>query len=202
MSKFFNVISFAAAFGLSTAAFAQETPTTEDTAAPASETGTELSTGEVVPPAEPKAYIREKTGDWSLECYDIGTEVEPCQMFQRLFGSAGNEVANVRIFHLPEGGQALAGALIAVPLETLLTAQLTIQVDDLPAKRYPFSLCDQQGCYARIGFNQLDVDAFQRGNKATVSLVPFVAPNQRIDLTLSLKGFTAGYGKITAVAQP
>ena len=84
-----------------------------------------------------------------------------------------------------------------MPLETLLTGQLTIQINGGQSKRYPFSVCDQQGCYARIGLTEEDVNSYKRGASATVSLVPFVAPDQRVSLDLSLTGFTAGYDLVT-----
>lgn len=147
-------------------------------------------------------YIREVSGDWQLECIRVpeGQE-EPCQMFQPLLDPDGNQVANIRIFRLPAGGEAVAGALIAVPLETLLTAQLTITVDAARPQRYQFSVCDRLGCYARIGFRQAEIDAYKRGAKATLTLVPFVAPDQKVDLPMSLIGFTAAFDK-ASVAQP
>ena len=121
-------------------------------------------------------------------------------MFQALLDDSGNTVANVRIFRLPEGGQAAAGALIAVPLKTLLTAQLTLGIDEGITKRYPFTVCDRLGCYARIGFTNEDITAFKKGAVAKLELVPYVAPDQRLQLSLSLKGFTASFGK-TSIMQ-
>ncbi len=146
------------------------------------------------------AYIRETTGDWQIECIRVpeGQE-EPCQMFQPMIDADGNQVANVRIFRLPEGGEAVAGALVAVPLETLLTAQLTITVDNAKPQRYPFSVCDRLGCYARLGFRKAEVDAYKKGAKATITLVPFVAPDQKVDLDMSLKGFTAAFDKSSVI---
>lgn len=191
MPKFLKSLSIIATLALTGAATAQEA------AQPAEDAG--LSMGQQV---EPEAYIRETTGDWELECYKTGQEEEPCQLLQELYGSGGNQVANIRVFGLPGGGAAVAGAVVAVPLETLLTAQLTIMVDVNAPVRYPFSVCDPLGCYARIGFSQADIDAFKRGNQAIVSLVPFVAPDQRVDLKMSLTGFTDGFSKITAIVQP
>ena len=159
-----------------------------------------LSLGEPAE-AEGQPFIKEEIDDWKLECVKLPDGSEPCQMFQALLDQEDNQVANVRFFRLPEGSRAVAGAVVSVPLETLLTAQLTIQVDDNPAKRYPFSVCDQMGCYARIGFTQEDIDTFKGGKTATVSLVPFVAPDQRVNLDMSLLGFTASYDK-TAVLTP
>lgn len=159
----------------------------------------ELSMGEEV--KEVKPYFREESGDWKLECLSTGQEEEPCQMFQAAFDPDGNQQSNIRLFKLPEGGQAVAGSVIAFPLEILLTAQLTMTVDDGPAKRYPFSVCDPLGCYARVGFTQEDIDAFKRGSNVKFEVVPFVAPNERVVITISLKGFTAGYEKISIIEQ-
>ncbi|MDP5348203.1 MAG: invasion associated locus B family protein, partial [Paracoccaceae bacterium] len=74
---------------------------------------------------------------------------------------------------------------------------LTITVDGAQPKRYPFSVCDRQGCYARIGLTAEDIASYKRGAAATVTLVPFVAPDERVEVKLSLSGFTAGYDKVT-----
>jgi len=177
--------------------------------APAWAQDQQTGTGAGLPVGEPvtqdkvpgQAYIRETNGDWGMEClYVPEGQEEPCQMFQALLDDSGNTVANVRIFRLPEGGQAAAGALIAVPLETLLTAQLTLGIDEGITKRYPFTVCDRLGCYARIGFTNEDITAFKKGAVAKLGLVPYVAPDQRLQLSLSLKGFTASFGK-TSIMQ-
>jgi invasion protein IalB len=76
----------------------------------------------------------------------------------------------------------------------LLTQQITIRVDGGTAKRYPFSFCTTVGCFAQIGFTTSDVAAFRAGNAATVTISPAgAASGTTVDLTASLKGFTAGY---------
>lgn len=190
MPRYLITLPFVALMTLAAPAIAQDTQEEADG----------LSLGEPADAAG-QPYIKEEIDDWSLECARVDEGEEPCQMFQALIDENDNQVANVRFFRLPEGNRAVAGALVSVPLETLLTAQLTIQVDDNPAKRYPFSVCDKMGCYARIGFTDEDIDAFKGGQVATVSLVPFVAPDQRVSLDMSLAGFTASYGK-TSVVQP
>lgn len=159
----------------------------------------DLSMGEEV--NEVKPYFREDSGDWKLECLSTGQDEEPCQLFQAAFDPNGNQLSNMRLFKLPEGGQAVAGSVIAFPLEILLTAQMTMTIDDGTTKRYPFSVCDPLGCYARIGFTQEDIDAFKRGSNVVFEVVPFVAPNERMIVTMSLKGFTAGYEKISIIDQ-
>ena len=99
---------------------------------------------------------------------------------------------------MPEGQQAAAGATVVTPLETLLTAELRLQVDSGQARRYPYSFCSQIGCFARIGFTAAEVDAFKAGNAATVAIVPAAAPGEVVALRLSLSGFTAGWNALQA----
>jgi len=190
MPRYLITLPFVALMALTAPAMAQDTQEAVDG----------LSLGEPAD-ATGQPYIKEEIDDWSLECVRVPEGEEPCQIFQALIDENGNQVANVRFFRLPENDRAEAGALVSVPLETLLTAQLTIKVDDNSAKRYPFSVCDKMGCYARIGFTSEEIAAFKAGQVATVSLVPFVAPDQRVSLDMSLAGFTASYDK-TSVVQP
>jgi invasion protein IalB len=122
---------------------------------------------------------------------------DPCQLYQLLQDSEGNNVAEVSMFALPAGQQAVAGATIVAPLETLLTEQLTISVDGAQPKRYPFTWCAPVGCIARVGFTQAEIDGFKKGAKATIMIVPAGAPNERVNLDLSLKGFTAGFDAVS-----
>jgi invasion protein IalB len=103
------------------------------------------------------------------------------------------------MFRLKDAGKAQAGGTIVVPLETSLPQQLTITVDGGKARRYPYSFCNQVGCFARIGLTAEDVASFKRGNAATMTIVPALAQDQKVELTLSLTGFTAAYDKVSVV---
>lgn len=166
----------------------------QDAEKPAEDSG--LAMGEEVKTTAPQPYFREESGDWKLECLKTGTEQEPCQMFQEAYGADGKPLSNIRLFRLPDGGKAAAGAVIAVPLEVLLPGQLTMYVDEGTSRRYPFSVCDPLGCYARIGFTAEEVAELKKGAQAHFQVVPFVAPNERMTVSFSLKGFTAGFDKI------
>ena len=85
-----------------------------------------------------------------------------------------------------------------VPLETLLTENLLLSVDGGKAKVYPFTFCSTIGCVARIGFTAAEVEQFKKGAKGVVTIVPVVAPDQKVTVELSLKGFTAGYTAVSA----
>ena len=209
MPKLLTTLSMTALLAHSAPVWSQTATTTDTTTQAPADTATQtpaetkpeevLSLGQPADEGPGTVYVKETVDDWQMECVRVAEGEEPCQMFQPLTDTQGNQVANIRVFRLPEAGQAVAGALVSVPLETLLTAQLTITVDAGTAQRYPFSVCDRLGCYARIGFRKADIDAFKRGAKATVTLVPFVAPDQKVELPMSLTGFTAAYDKATVI---
>ena len=138
-------------------------------------------------------YVGAEFTDWILRCIRTEGGNDPCQLYQLLSDQQGNSVAEISVFPLPAGQQAEAGVTIITPLETLLTEQVTMRIDEAQAKRYPFTFCAAVGCVARIGLVPDEVNAFRRGNTAQVRIVPAAAPDQEVILTVSLAGFTAGF---------
>lgn len=205
MLKHLKLIATLALLGTALPTFAQdaevETPVAPvvDEAAPAEEApadpAADLSLGTPVDGeiqvGEP--YIREEFGDWALRCLRAPEGPDPCQLYQLLLDDEENAVAEISLFPLPAGGQAAAGATIVVPLETLLTEQLTISVDGQAPRRYPFTFCNRAGCVSRVGFTADEVNQFKRGARANLRIVPAAAPDQEVVLDISLIGFTAGY---------
>jgi len=173
-----------------------EAPPADTVAPPAND----LSLGETVN-AEPQVgdtYVADVQGDWEIRCVRTEDGQDPCQLYQLLQDENGNSVAEIGMFALPAGQQAAAGATIITPLETLLMQQITIAVDGGAAKRYPFTFCSQVGCFARVGFTADEVAAFKRGRQATMTIFPAAAPDQPVNLAISLSGFTAGYDAVAA----
>jgi invasion protein IalB len=142
-------------------------------------------------------FEREKQGDWSIRCVRVEEGEDPCDLYQLLLDPDGNAVAEISIRPLADGGEAAAGANIVAPLETLLTAGLVLSVDGSAERRYPFSFCNEGGCISRVGLTAEEVEGFRRGNSAQLTLVPAVAPDETVDLTISLSGFTAGYEAVS-----
>ena len=140
-----------------------------------------------------ETYVDEVFTDWERTCMRTPEGDDPCQITQLLNDETGGAVAEIMIFPLPPGQQAAAGATFLAPLETLLTAQLTMRVDGGETRRYPFSFCNAMGCVARIGFTADEIEMFMRGSEAVWTLVPAAAPDQEVEATMSLMGFTAGY---------
>lgn len=206
------VFTLALGLGVSFAALAQETapadpavpavPATDAAAAPPAPAPDDLSLGTTVVPEDGvgSSYTPATFDLWEQRCVRTEDGADPCQLYQLLKDSSGNPVAEITMFTLPEGNAAAAGASIVAPLETLLTANLSIAIDATPAKIYPFSFCTQLGCIARVGFTAEEVAQFKKGAKAKVTIVPAAAPDQKVELDLSLKGFTAGFEAVKLTA--
>lgn len=210
MNRFFTALPLALTLAMGSAAALQaqsnttsEDATTEESTAGPAPLENELSLGEDADrdPDLGKPYTSEVIGAWEMRCIKTEEETDPCQMYQLVNDVDGNPVAEVSLFRLPDGGKAVAGATVVVPLETSLTNQLTISVDGGKGRRYPFAFCNQVGCYVRLGLTAPDITAFKRGNEAVITIVPALAPDQKVPLTLSLEGFTAGYDKVSVIEQ-
>ncbi len=215
MPRLLNVLPLIAALSFGAALNAQETtapeteaepetatqaetePTAEEATNEGSDTASELDMGQEV--VEDPTYIKEVYGDWQLKCFRADDQEDLCQMYQLLREDAGNPVAEFSLFKLPENGQAVAGATIVVPLGTLLTEDLRLSVDGGPAKSFAFAFCSVVGCFARIGFSQADIDAFKRGAEANLQIVAAQVPDQKINIKVSLKGFTAALENVSTV---
>lgn len=187
---------------------AQETATEAPADAPAVVTGDApsadgLSMGAELAPEEGgvgSTYMAAQFELWEQRCIKTEDGSDPCQLYQLLKDAQGGNLAEISLFALPPGGQAAAGATIVVPLETLLTANLTLAIDGGKAKIYPYTFCAQIGCIARVGFTAEEIAQFKKGAKAVLTLVPAVAPDQKVTADISLKGFTAGYDAVAATA--
>lgn len=206
MNKFLTALPLCAALAVFSPAalFAQTTDTaTEEAATPPINVQDQLSLGEdaSVDPEVGKPYTREEIGAWELRCVKAAEGEDPCQMYQLLDDGQGAPVAEVSVFRLAQGGKAVAGATVIVPLETSLPQQMTLAVDGDKARRYPYAFCNPVGCYVRVGLTAADVNAFKRGKEAILTIVPALAPDQKVALKLSLDGFTASYDQVSVLKQ-
>lgn len=185
---------------------AADTAAPEADAAPAEQIGGGLDLGDEVgqTPGQgegPRTYIKETYNDWALQCLEVEDRDDICQMYQLLKDGNGASVAEVSIFKLENGGRAVAGGTFVVPLETLLTQKLSVSVDGGSPRRFDFSFCAPIGCYARVAFTAEDIQRFKAGAKATVTIVPALAPDQKVDVDMSLSGFTAAYDQVSSLSQ-
>lgn len=158
--------------------------------------GTEVATGEELG----STYTAAKFEAWEQRCVRTASGVDPCQLYMLVKDDEGNATAEFTLFGLPvsETNPAAAGGTFIAPLETLLTAGLMLQVDEGTPKGYPFTFCTDIGCIARLGFTAEEVAEMQNGAEIKAVIVPFVAPEDRVELTISLAGLTAGLEAVDA----
>lgn len=184
----------------STTALAQEATEAEEAAPTTEENGdaafSDLGQAEGTDLTQP--FIREVFGDWAHRCIRIAENTDQCQLYQLLLGPDASPIAEVSIVPILNAGEAVAGVVVIVPLETLLTEKLTVRVDGGEGRIYDFDFCNLAGCVARFGLTQSQIDAFKRGASSVMTIVPAGAPDQRIEMTASLTGFTAGYSALEA----
>lgn len=148
-------------------------------------------------PAEPAAnqpYLAAEHRDWQVICTRVeGQTQEVCELYQLLREPSGQPIAEISIAALAEGGEIVAGATITTPLETFLPAGLGFRIGTAAAEMRieAFRVCTVVGCVVRMGLTPAEITAMQRGSEAIVTIVPFVAVDQPIDIRVSLLGFTA-----------
>ena len=196
-----KITFFALAFLLGLGAVSVAAQTTETaTADAATSDGLSLGTEVAGDTGVGTTYVAAKFESWEQRCVRTESGIDPCQLYFLLKDGEGNSVAEFTMFGLPEGGQgpAVAGATFIAPLETLLTTGMVLQIDSDKSKAYPFTFCAQIGCVSRLGFTAEEVEQFKKGANAVITIVPFVAPDQKVTLTLSLKGFTDGFAAVNA----
>ncbi len=200
-NTFKTLLVSAALAAISSTAIAQTATETDETATEERADG--LSTGVEAPPEVGKTYVESVHGDWELRCIKAPEgQKDPCQLYQLLRDQNDNSVAEINLFNLPNDEKLAAGATIVTPLETLLTRNVTLSVDGGSAKVYPFTFCTAIGCFARVGFTEADVNTFKRGNAAKIVVIPAQSPTQKVELTVSLTGFTAAFKAVTDATKP
>jgi len=157
-----------------------------------------LSTGIPLEEQAGQPYVRDTFGDWEMRCLRTDSGKDPCNLYQLLNDQDDNAVAEINLFGLAPGQEAVVGGTIVTPLETLLTAHVRLLIDDGEGKVYPFSYCSIQGCVSRVGLLAAEIDALKKGSVAKMIIVPWVNPNTTVELTMSLIGFTAGLEAVIA----
>jgi len=138
-------------------------------------------------------YIASTSDDWQVQCLRTADGKDPCEMFQLLKDKDGNKVASISIMALPKGKEAVAGITITTPLESLLTAGVALQIDSQKPITLPYNFCSKVGCFSNVALKANELDLFKKGSKIAMVVVPVAAPDKKVDLTISLKGFTKAF---------
>lgn len=132
--------------------------------------------------------------DWTARCNSDGKAgQQSCVLEQIVFNDDGKRpLLRAAAGYLQESkSKAVPAILITVPLMVALQEGLAISVDKQGAFVAPYHHCNPEGCVAGLPLDKKVLSAFQAGNDATIRLV--AVNGEVMDLSLSLRGFTAGY---------
>ncbi|NOX74878.1 MAG: invasion associated locus B family protein [Alphaproteobacteria bacterium] len=144
-----------------------------------------------------QTYAKEVFGDWELLCVKTAEGPEPCEIGQLILDGNSNPIADVRIFPLPPGNAAIAGATFINPLGVALASGMIFGVDDKETKQYPYQFCTSVGCIARVGFTPLELQALRKGENGKMTFRMMNSGDQQVTVNVSLKGFATGYAELT-----
>ncbi len=148
-----------------------------------------------IQPGQP--FEKEVFTDWRIVCVQTTDGVETCNMQQLAIDSQGNPVAQMSLVPLPtDAAPRVAAVEVIAPLETLLSGDVRVQVDEGEERLYRFTFCNGEACFARFAFTITEIEALKAGGEAFIRIVPLVAPDQVATVTISLKGFTAAFDSL------
>ncbi|QDL92917.1 invasion associated locus B family protein [Paroceanicella profunda] len=138
---------------------------------------------------KPREVLKEKFDDWEVRC--AASDESRCFLYQIVKDSEGRGIAEFTLIHLPDGGQAAAGATMVTPLGVMLTRGVGLTIDSAQPLGYPFLYCAQSGCFSRLGLTAATITRMKKGAVAKVTIYGVNNPEQAVEGNLSLKGFTA-----------
>ncbi|MCW1932189.1 invasion associated locus B family protein [Pararhodobacter zhoushanensis] len=133
--------------------------------------------------------------DWQIICSpEVAGQPQTCEMYQLLLDPSDAPIAELSIAALPLGAEFAAGATVTTPLETFLPTGLGFRIGQEENMRVEgFRVCTVVGCVVRMGLSPDEITRMKAGSSATVTIAPFVAIDQPVEINVSLAGFTAAY---------
>ena len=140
-----------------------------------------------------KPTIVENHGDWTFECSPVlANGGDFCTMQQLLSHTESKQVLLLmQVAYQLQTGKIVMAAL--TPLNVELPPGVGIKIDDGPQMAMPYANCNPRGCNAAVPLDDAIIEKLKSGNKIKVS---YVLLGRRLDLDVSLKGFTAALKRV------
>jgi invasion protein IalB len=131
------------------------------------------------------------SGDWSVECGTLpGGGQRICSMNQVAKNPKDGKPLLRAVVFRPPGGKAAILRLIA-PLGIWLRPGIGFSVDGGSKNNLNYDFCQPSGCMTQIALSSGLVSAMKRGSKARLTIQNI--RRQKLNLSISLRGFTAAY---------
>jgi invasion protein IalB len=108
----------------------------------------------------------------------------------------GTPAVEVDVVRLPANVPAVAGVTILTPLGVLLQPGMVTQVDSNAQATRNYQICTNAGCIARYALDAEELASHQRGNTLNLAVWAVNVPQNPIQVTVSLRGFTAAFAAL------
>ncbi len=147
----------------------------------------------------------ERFGAWNVRCAaGQSAAAKQCEVVQvATIKQADQDVTIMTVAVAPaaavKGANDPAHSLtMLVPLNVLLTAGLSISVDDKPAAKLSYRNCNQSGCWVQSPLNAALLAQLSKGRLGSAKLD--LANGQTVNIRFSLDGLTAAMKKLNAAS--
>jgi invasion protein IalB len=135
--------------------------------------------------------------DWKLHCgHAQGQTAEICEMRQTVVDANKKPVLLAIVGRLPNRPDP--GLVMILPLGISIPPGVALKIDQGQEGRAQVTRCLAQGCQVEVLLNPDVLASFKAGTKATVGfqVTDPQGKQQRIDVPLSLLGFSAALGEV------
>ncbi len=150
--------------------------------------------------------LTENYRDWALICQNGATAEGSqtgriCEITQELRQSTdGQRVLRIALAVSPEAPEGSAALTLITPFGVRLADGVSLAVaDDDTVARVPFLTCLAVGCIANETLSPEMMDRFAQSETAIIGM--FTASGDEAQLEISLRGLSAAWRRLTALAQ-
>ena len=130
---------------------------------------------------------------WQFTCVSEQNQ-KICDLRELVFDSNTNEV--VSYLSITINPENLTQMQIAFPHAVNLKSPVKLQIDDNDPLDLNYAYCNQSACFVAEIIGENFVNFFKAGNQ--ISLKVLFLDNREATITYSLRGFTAGYSKLSS----
>ena len=131
---------------------------------------------------------------WQFTCVSEQNQ-KICDLRELVFDSNTNEV--VSYLSITINPENLTQMQIAFPHAVNLKSPVKLQIDDNDPLDLNYAYCNQSACFVAEIIGENFVNFFKAGNQ--ISLKVLFLDNREATITYSLRGFTAGYSKLSSL---
>ena len=129
---------------------------------------------------------------WRVECANDGKALD-CQAVNKVSQRESGQVVTAVAIRIPPDTRKPV-LMVQLPLGIQVNQQVSLQVDEGKAERYPIQTCAQNGCFVAVPVADPVIGALRGGKNLKVAFQSVTS--QTITVTMPLGGFGLAHDKI------